>query len=355
MEPRVDVLHCLLVREARTDESWSNATGPTALALRGLSYSFRVNPDVEFPMDAKPPWAVYIRATGRDAGPTRMLFRVHHRDPRRKWNEISRFPIRKTIPFSMGETETHELAVQLPYLRFGGVGLHAISVHFRVEDEEEREIEEARGSPLGDRSRGTFRSVGLVIRRCRLLLGGEAVMSWKTHHLQPATPGSSRASLDIAAADDRFPSAVAGDAFTMESPPMQFEVHSEDEYFASPPRAGTLLDADAEFERKAKLSLFLLLRTARKRLRNEPQPSNPRAAFFQRATFNDRSACGSTRESRLPTSKNSVAALLAATVDTTQGLLPLVEQNIEDHSEVKRHYDSLLAMLDEFLPTIAPN
>ena len=139
MEPLVDVLHFLLAREIKVDESWkpagSNRAGP--YVIRGVSYVYRVEPDTEFPKDVRPPGAVYLRMQGNGAGPTSLLFRVHHRNARGTWQVVSRIPSRiaNPIPFAEDSVEVRDLPMNLPYLRFGGAGLHAISVHFCPHDE----------------------------------------------------------------------------------------------------------------------------------------------------------------------------------------------------------------------------
>src|SRR5262245_19864531 len=111
MEPLVEVHHCILTKRAVPD------TGTSRYSLFGVGYRHEVPPDTEFPNDAKPPWAVYLRLTGRSAGPTRVLFCVHHRNPRNRWQLSSRFRFARIIPFSETEAETHEVVLNLPYLR----------------------------------------------------------------------------------------------------------------------------------------------------------------------------------------------------------------------------------------------
>jgi len=124
MEPLVEVQHCLLIRRGMPDP------GTPRYNLFGVGYRYEVAADTEFPTDAKPPWAVYLRVVGRNAGPTRVLFRVHYRNPQRRWQETFRLRSGHPIPFSATEAETHDVVLNLPYLRLGGVGLHAITGHF---------------------------------------------------------------------------------------------------------------------------------------------------------------------------------------------------------------------------------
>jgi hypothetical protein len=134
MEPLVVVHHCLLVRDGKK-------AGPLEYqqyTLRGVSYHYKVPADTEFPTDARPPWAVYLRLTGRSAGPTRVLFTVHYQNPRQQWQETSRLTARtnRPLPFPDDDDETRDEVLNLPYLGVGGVGLHALTVHFRGVGEE---------------------------------------------------------------------------------------------------------------------------------------------------------------------------------------------------------------------------
>lgn len=129
MEPLVVVHHCLLVRDGRK----AGTLDYPGYALRGVGYRIEVPADTEFPNDARPPWAVYLRLTGRSAGPTRVLFTVHYRNPRQRWQEASRITARteRPIAFPDDDDETRDEVVNLPYMKFVGVGLHAITAHFR--------------------------------------------------------------------------------------------------------------------------------------------------------------------------------------------------------------------------------
>lgn len=163
-EPSVEVLHCILVRQGRIirpgdpGTGWWETSDPLEQAYRldGASYQYWVPPDTEFPKYAKPPWAVYLRATGCRAGPTRVLFRVHYRNPRGDWEHLFEREMDRPIPFPEKNEETHDVVLNLPYLRFGGVGLHAISVHFWYD---EVELDEVDGSPE-DTLEGIFLTPG---------------------------------------------------------------------------------------------------------------------------------------------------------------------------------------------------
>ncbi len=139
MEPLVDVLHFLLAREVKVDESWRSVglNRGVPYIIRGLSCVLRVEPDTEFPKDVRPPGAVYLRMQGNNAGATSLVFLVHHRNARGVWQELSWIPSRivHPIPFAENAVEVHDLAVNLPYLRLGSEGLHAISVHSCPVDE----------------------------------------------------------------------------------------------------------------------------------------------------------------------------------------------------------------------------
>jgi hypothetical protein len=132
MGPSVEIQHCLLIRQGMPDESWRvpGSTDHPPLALRGVRYFHRVPPDTEFPNDSKSPWAVYLRVTGRRVGPTRVLFRIDYLNPRDGWQEVSRIPCWTAIPLPVDDEATQDVVLNLPYLRLGGVGLHAITVHF---------------------------------------------------------------------------------------------------------------------------------------------------------------------------------------------------------------------------------
>lgn len=132
MEPLITVQHCLLIRQGMPDESWRDSGSPDdpPWVLRGVRYHHQVPPDTEFPNDAKAPWAVYLRLTGRRAGPTRVLFRVDYANPRDGWQELSRIPCWTAIPLSAADEVTQDVVLNLPYLRLGGIGLHALSTHF---------------------------------------------------------------------------------------------------------------------------------------------------------------------------------------------------------------------------------
>lgn len=125
----ISVQHLILAREGRTDESWQTATN-RLYHLRGVGYRYVVAPDVEFPTSSKPPWAVYLRVTGWNTGPCRVLFGVHYKSPRGPWERLDERVMDRAIPLPEVGAETHETVLQLPFLRLGGEGLHAITVHF---------------------------------------------------------------------------------------------------------------------------------------------------------------------------------------------------------------------------------
>jgi hypothetical protein len=128
--PYVAVQHCLLARQGMTDESWAVRGVYTPYVLRGVSYRYQVPAGATFPTAASPPWSVYLRITGRDAGPTRVLFRVHYRHSSGRWEHLEQREMDRSIPLPEAGEETHEVLLNLPFLRIGGIGLHAISVHF---------------------------------------------------------------------------------------------------------------------------------------------------------------------------------------------------------------------------------
>jgi hypothetical protein len=127
----ITVHHCLLMRDGKLDESWRTEpeTGNGPFVLRGVSYRHSVPADTEFPHDAKPPWAVYLRVGGENTGPARVLFLVHHRNAHGAWEYLDRREIDQVIPLPEIGEETFDVFYRLPYVRFGGIGLHAISVH----------------------------------------------------------------------------------------------------------------------------------------------------------------------------------------------------------------------------------
>lgn len=131
-QPEVVVQHCLLVREGKADESWRIQgvveNGP--FVLRGVGYRHWIAPDIEFPTVAKPPWAVYLRVTGWNTGPTRVFFRVHYRNQAGHWEHLDQREMDRALAFPDTGENTRDVILNLPYLRLGGVGLHAISVHF---------------------------------------------------------------------------------------------------------------------------------------------------------------------------------------------------------------------------------
>jgi hypothetical protein len=137
MEPELIVHHFLLARQAKIDESWAvpGADQAPSFVLRGLSYCHRVEPDTEFPKDERPPGSVYLRLEANSAGSTSVLLRVHYRTIRGWWQEMSYFNSHHPIPFFEDAVEVRDLAMNLPYLRLGGVGLHAITVHFCPTDD----------------------------------------------------------------------------------------------------------------------------------------------------------------------------------------------------------------------------
>lgn len=138
MEPYVGVQHCILVRRGsiirpgNPGTDWWEMSDPQEQAHRldGVSYRYWVPSETEFPKHAKPPWAVYLRATGWNAGPTRVLFRVHFRNLRNQWDHLFQREMENAIPFPDADEETHDVVLNLPYIRLGGIGLHAITVHF---------------------------------------------------------------------------------------------------------------------------------------------------------------------------------------------------------------------------------
>lgn len=125
--PHVAVQHCLLVRQGMTDESWRAPGG--SFVLRGVSYRHRIDTPAAFPFAAGGSWAVYLRATGVNAGPTRVLFRFHYESDGR-WEHLERREVDRAIPFPEAGARTEDFALNLPYLWVGGPGLHALSVHF---------------------------------------------------------------------------------------------------------------------------------------------------------------------------------------------------------------------------------
>ena len=137
-EPWVEVRHCVLLRQGKLIRpgepglDWWDVSDPEEQGYRldGVSYRYSVPADTEFPKHAKPPWAVYLRVMGWRAGPTRVLFRVHFRNPRDRWEHLFDREMDRAIPFPEADEETHDVVLNLPYLRLGGVGLHAITVHF---------------------------------------------------------------------------------------------------------------------------------------------------------------------------------------------------------------------------------
>ena len=130
-EPRVTVQHCLLVRQGMTDESWrplGSAQGGL-YSLRGVGYRHRIAAPAAFPFAALGSWAVYLRATGHNAGPARVLFRFHYEDDDR-WRHLGQREMERSLPLPETGVETSDAVYNLPQLWVGGPGLHALSVHF---------------------------------------------------------------------------------------------------------------------------------------------------------------------------------------------------------------------------------
>jgi hypothetical protein len=128
-EPYVAVQHCLLVKQGMPDKSWQ-AGAFVAYVLHGVSYRHRVPTSATFPAALAPPWSVFLRLTGWNAGPTRVLFRVHYRNESERWEHVEWREMDQSVPFPETGAETHDVILNLPYLRIGGIGLHAISAHF---------------------------------------------------------------------------------------------------------------------------------------------------------------------------------------------------------------------------------
>jgi hypothetical protein len=88
-------------------------------------------------------FALFLRLFGHSAGLTRVLVRFHYRDGQLNWSEMGRFHKEHPIAFPDDGELTQDIVINLPYLRVGGVGIHAITVHFRpVEEPDDTEMEE---------------------------------------------------------------------------------------------------------------------------------------------------------------------------------------------------------------------
>jgi hypothetical protein len=138
MEQRVFVQHCILVRLARLDAGEHT--------LSGVTYTYGVPADMEFGEFgnlASGRFALFLRLFGHDAGATQRLVRSHYRDARSNWKELGRFQKEHPIAFPEDGELALDMVVNLPYLRVGAIGLHAMTVHFRpttkAEDAEGKE------------------------------------------------------------------------------------------------------------------------------------------------------------------------------------------------------------------------
>ena len=82
----------------------------------------------------KPPGAVYLRVR---CGPQCTLLKVCHLDARGVWRVLAsiRAKTSRPIPLPASADEVHDVVIQLPYLRLGGPGLHAIGVSLCSSDD----------------------------------------------------------------------------------------------------------------------------------------------------------------------------------------------------------------------------
>ena len=129
MEPRVFVYHSLLVRFGRLDSGEHS--------LGGVTYTYAVPADTEFGefgSTAPGRFALFLRLLGRDAGSTQLLVCCHFRNRHREWIEMARFPMTHAIAFPEEGEVVQDTVINLPFLRIGGVGVHAITVHLRAAD-----------------------------------------------------------------------------------------------------------------------------------------------------------------------------------------------------------------------------
>jgi hypothetical protein len=142
MEPGVFVQHCLLAIVAARAAPGVVSGSEEEYSLQGVCYRYSVPADTEFGEEGTDALfgpsgkqqrqvAVYLRLLARDAGTTRVLLRCHFQSARGQWREMQRHLIGRVLDFPNEGEVVADLAFNLPYLRIGGFGLHALTVHFR--------------------------------------------------------------------------------------------------------------------------------------------------------------------------------------------------------------------------------
>lgn len=121
----IAVQHCVLATIAR-----QHATRPV-FDLLEVAYEVSVPPDTEFPRIVAR-FDLFLRVFARGAGPTRLRIRVRRRVRRGVWDLVNDFYSPNTrLPLPANRTVVFSQPIRLPNVKLTGVGLYAISVHFR--------------------------------------------------------------------------------------------------------------------------------------------------------------------------------------------------------------------------------
>jgi hypothetical protein len=145
MESLVFVQHGLLAIVAIRTSPGIVSGAEEEHALQGICYRYSIPANTEFgengsdalfgpPENRRRQVALFLRLLGRDAGSTRILLRVHYQDGPDRWREMQRHPISQVLDFPSEGEAVLDVAYNLPYLRIGGIGLHALTVYFQPTD-----------------------------------------------------------------------------------------------------------------------------------------------------------------------------------------------------------------------------
>jgi hypothetical protein len=145
-EPRVFAQHALLSVAARTEVPPLRTGVEGEHTLFGVNYRYSAR-DLEFGESGNDAnfrnfqgertreCCLFLRLLARDAGRTRLFVRSLYEYEPNQWRVMMAIPARWENPIGFPERgeDVQDLVVRLPYLRIGGIGLHAITVHFRSE------------------------------------------------------------------------------------------------------------------------------------------------------------------------------------------------------------------------------
>lgn len=145
-EPRVFSQHCLLAVVARNEVPPLRTGADGEHTIFGVNYRYSAR-DLEFGESGNDAsfrnfqgertreCCLFLRLLGRDASKTRLFVRSLYEYEPEQWRVMMALPARWENPIVFPEDgeDVRDVIVRLPYLRIGGIGLHAITVHFRSE------------------------------------------------------------------------------------------------------------------------------------------------------------------------------------------------------------------------------